>query len=214
MGYNNDDCRFDVDLTEYKKGGHAVDINLAPIKALAPEFKVQSKLPSIGIPEDIKKFVKPLLNNLSHKILFLNLTAGMPARHWDPQNWIELLDLLSQNEDYDILVNTYGMPKDEVSSLKDKFSNIFFFPRKLEQLELVEVIRRSSVVISPDTSVIHMASAFNVPVVNLMNNVEWNIERFAPLSEKQRVLISEEKNSLKGITPDTVYRAFLDLMNQ
>jgi hypothetical protein len=58
-----------------------------------------------------------------------------------------------------------------------------------------------------------MASAFDVPVVDMFTNVEWNIKRFAPLSKKSRSLISEDRDSLKGITPDTVYRAFEELLN-
>lgn len=79
-------------------------------------------------------------------------------------------------------------------------------------MEIAEIVKHSAGVISPDTAIIHMASAFNVPVVGLYTDVKWNLDRFAPLSDKQRILISPDKDSIKQITPDIVYRALMDII--
>lgn len=213
-GYNNDDCRFDVDLVDHKKGIHAVDINLAPLNALEPDFTAKSKLPSIYIPEDIQNEVMPFLEPLTKKRIFINLSVGKTNRKWGKENWKELLSLLTKDGSYDIILNAYGgsdreMAQEIIKELDSERIHLY----SGQYMEIAELARNSATVISPDTAIIHLASAFNVPVVDLFTDVKWNIERFAPLTDKNRILISGDKDSLKGITPDTVYRAFQDVIN-
>ena len=211
-GYCKDDCLFDIDLAMYREGDHAVDINLAPMKALASDFTTRSKTPSIDIPGDTSGKVNEFLAPLKEKKILVNLSAGKTNRVWGKENWKELLTLLLKEGNYSIIVNAYGSGDKEMANelrIELDSSNIQVYSG--EYMEIAEIVKHSAGVISPDTAIIHMASAFNVPVVGLYTDVKWNLERFAPLSEKQRILISPDKDSIKHITPDIVYRALMDI---
>ncbi len=213
-GYCKDDCLFDVDLALFREGGHAVDINLAPLKALAPEFAIQAKLPSIDVPDDVSEKTAAFLRSLNDKIVFVNLSAGKKNRVWGIENWKELLSQLAKGGNYSIIVNAYGSgDKEMANELNKELDKVNIHIYSGEYMEIAGIVKHSAVVISPDTAIIHMASAFNVPVVGFYTDVMWNLDRFSPLSDKNRILISDDKDSLKGITPDTVYRAFQDLID-
>ncbi len=213
LGFNHGEPKpvFDIDLTNLNYGNHAVDINLSPINALKSDFIPDSRFPDIVIPEYIKNDVSGLFTISNGKFIFINLAAGMPARLWGEDNWLEFIKRVVK--DYNLIINTYGVNPNEIFELKNQLSGNIFWLENLSYLKMAEFIRISDAVISPDTSAIHMASAFNIPVIDLMNNVEWNIERFAPLSKKQKILISDDPDSLKTITPDEVHRAFVELLN-
>lgn len=213
IGFNHDEPEplFDIDLTTIQSGNHAVDINLSPLKALNSGFSVDSRMPDIGIPEKIMDEIHNRFINIQGNKVFINLSAGMPARMWGKDNWINFIKRIEGN--YSLIVNSYGIDSKELLDIKNQISDNINWLDNLTPLELAEVINISDIVISPDTAAIHMASAFNKPVIDLMNNVEWNIERFAPLSEKQKILVSGESNSLETITPDDVHRALDELLN-
>ncbi|MEZ4692287.1 MAG: glycosyltransferase family 9 protein [Ignavibacteria bacterium] len=54
-------------------------------------------------------------------------------------------------------------------------------------------MRNSNIVISPDTSIIHICSAYNMPVIGIYPDAKWNLEKFYPLSDKKEVVVSETK---------------------
>jgi len=78
-------------------------------------------------------------------------------------------------------------------------------------LELAEIVRNARLIITPDTSLVHIASCFNVPIVAVYHKVEWNIKRFAPLSDKKAVLISSEENKI-SIDTDKVCAAINEMI--
>ena len=212
LGYNNDDNLFDIDLAEYKIGIHAVEINLTPLKVLAPFFTIESKRPTLFIPGKAKEKVKPFLNEIPGKKTLLNISAGKTNRIWGREKWKKLLELFNEDDEWSIIINAYGYDDKEVAKMlieQVKNKNIYWYSGKY--MEIAEIVKYCNAVISADTSIVHMASAFNVPVVDMFTNVKWNIERFAPLSDKSEIIVSEDKDSLKTITPEMVFRALQEL---
>lgn len=210
VGYNFDKKAFDIDLSGKEVGKHAVDIYMTPMKALNPSFESLSNTPVIEISDEVKENVKSLLEGSANNI-FINLSAGQQTRYWSIDKWIEVVYGINELGNYTFLLNTHGLNETGQNKLKSLLNVKLILLDHLSQLELAEAIRNSKAVISPDTSAIHIASAFNIPVIDLMTNVPWNTERFAPLSGKQKILISNDENSLDSITPDQVITAFNEL---
>jgi ADP-heptose:LPS heptosyltransferase len=211
LGYNFDEKIFEYDLSGKEIGKHAVDIYLTPVKVLNPAVDFQFTSPIIDISHDSKVNISDLLKDCG-ECIFINLSAGQPARQWNINNWVEAINGMGDSNTYTFLLNTYGLTENELNLLSSSIKQKYTILDHLTQLELAESIRRSKIVISPDTSAIHFASAFNIPAIDLMNNVPWNIERFAPLSDKHKVLISNNENSLDSITPKQVITAFKELV--
>jgi ADP-heptose:LPS heptosyltransferase len=75
-------------------------------------------------------------------------------------------------------------------------------------IETAEVIRKSDLVISPDTSVIHICSAFNIPVIGIYPDVKWNLEKFYPMSVFREVIVSGNKNDIGDVKSDQIINSF------
>ena len=63
-------------------------------------------------------------------------------------------------------------------------------------------------IISPDTSIIHICSAFNIPVIGIYPDVAWNLEKFYPLSEKKEIIISGNRNNISDVNSDQIVDSF------
>ena len=77
----------------------------------------------------------------------------------------------------------------------------------LQQFDLADLV------ISPDTSVIHVACAFNKPLVAIYTNNLENFERWRPISNHYHVIFSDYENSLKDINIDKIIKKSSELIS-
>lgn len=202
IGYNSDKKLFDIALNDYKNGNHAVQINTAPLYYLKPDFVPFYERPVLdSFLKDKSRFKKI--------DVLINISPGLPSRDWTPDNWKKLIESI---QEYTSNIRVIYDKNNEVTAdylnhnLSKKISiNKYSLTKKIKEIYL------SRLVISPDTSIIHMASAFNVPVIGLYNKVEWNLERFKPLSDKSEVIISDNPESINSIKPEEVVKKFKEL---
>lgn len=69
------------------------------------------------------------------------------------------------------------------------------------------------VVITPDTSFVHIASAFNIPTVGIFTNNEKNLTGWAPRSERHVVIQPElPGDSIRGFSIEDTVAAALDML--
>ena len=204
-GFNFDSKIYDIDLNEFYQppcNEHTIYINLAVLKYFGMDIKDNVK-PIVFIPEDVSKFVENRIKYILGKIILLNISSGNEIRFWSRENWIMLIDNLKSHNSVIIT----GIRKDEeiVRSIFSgcKGKNVFYFISR-SVLEFAELIKRCDLLISPDTSAVHFASCFDTPIVALFNKVEWNYKRFAPLSTKQKVFISDSPVSMESINVEDV----------
>lgn len=202
IGYNNDKKLFEISLADHKKGDHAVQINTAPLYYLKADFTPEFKAPVLD------SFIKEK-RDLKKIDILINITPGLSSREWEAENWKKLIEYLQQ---YTSNIRVMYDRNNELiadylnSQLRKKIS-----VKRYSLIKKIKEIYHSRLVISPDTAIIHIASAFNTPVIGLYNNVEWNLERFKPLSEKSTVLISQDAESINSITPEQVLEAYKKL---
>jgi len=206
IGFNFDKIVFDVNLNDYKTGEHRVDINLTPINYLCKEKRFRIVRPLIEIPEQDKINIKQRLEKITGNKLLINVSAGIESREWSTENWVNVTKniksgvnvfLAGQEKDYDRIKSIIDESK------RDKMH----FVETKTVFEFAELIKDCDLLVTPDTSAVHLASCFNTPIVCLYNSVEWNRKKFSPLSEKQVILISKEENSINSIMPEAVLKA-------
>ena len=206
VGFNINHDAFGVNLKDYIKGTHKIDINLSPVNYLAKDREFVRTLPSIDIPLRDSENVKQRISAISgHKIL-LNLSAGLSTRDFSIDKWKEIIKgldskhsiiLTGEKKDYDKII-------DIIKSLQ--LGNVFFVETN-SIFELAELIRNSNLLVTPDTSAVHIASCFNTPIVCFFHSVKWVRIKFAPLSSLQKVIVSDSENSFDSITPSSIISA-------
>lgn len=115
------------------------------------------------IPESIDKAGKFIDENFTKgsSILGINISAGSDARFWGIERYKRLINSLFS---YKIEILILAAPKDE-----DKVNLIgypkYFLSDSFD--EFAAIISKLSIMFSPDSAAIHLASAFNVPVFGL-----------------------------------------------
>jgi ADP-heptose:LPS heptosyltransferase len=206
LGFNFNKKVFDVNLNDYKAGEHRVDINLSPVNYLNKEKKRRNVRPVIDIPGKDKLSITQKLQEIKGKNILFNISAGIETREWLTDNWITI----AKNIQADTSVILAGQEKDyeriNLIIKESKRENIYFVETKTI-FEFAELIKDCDLLVTPDTSAVHLASCFNTPVVCLYNSVEWNRIKFSPLSDKQVILVSNDENSINSITTGEVLKA-------
>jgi ADP-heptose:LPS heptosyltransferase len=80
-------------------------------------------------------------------------------------------------------------------------------------LSAAALIKELDLIITPDTSIVHIASAFNKPIVSIHENNKYSYELFAPTSKLSRTVFSNSKNSLDGFSIDLLLSFGFELIN-
>ncbi|MEO6695243.1 MAG: glycosyltransferase family 9 protein [Ignavibacteria bacterium] len=214
LGYNFQKKIFDVSLNEYLSGDHAVEINLSPVSFFR---KINVKLdlkPSFTIPEAVSKKFQASFNSTKKNIL-INVSAGSESRYWSKENWLNLIKKISINKNYAFKIIGMESDKELIDFIVEGSEDAEIQFLKTENiLETSAAVIKSYVIITADTSIVHICSAFDKPVLALFPNVEWNFKKFKPLSKYSGSILSPNGNSMRGIKPDEVKEEFLKLVEK
>jgi ADP-heptose:LPS heptosyltransferase len=176
------------------------------------------------------------------KIILINISVNVMERFWPVKSWRELIYYFSQatekplisnfseskdslniqtrpersrrafqNEDLQFVVTYLKNDIESAEMIVKDFKNaIIFHDRNLNDLSAI--VEKSDLVISPDTSLIHFASAFNKPTVALFQNVEWNYNKFKPLNEHSITLMPEVNETVEKIEPGRVIEVVKEIL--
>ncbi len=213
FGFNFEKNIFNVSLNDYKSGNHAVNINLSPVNYFKNTKDKITIRPFYEIPQSVRKTidkhikVKPGIKNIA-----VNVSAGNRSRYLQKEKWNVIINKIHQTNLYNF--NLIGMEEDmEIIDyiLDDAMGTRIHYLKSKSIIETSEIVRRNDIIITPDTSIVHICSAFNKPVIALYPDVKWNFEKFAPLSDKHEAIISTKANSIEDIKADEVVERFKNL---
>jgi ADP-heptose:LPS heptosyltransferase len=105
-----------------------------------------------------------------------------------------------ENIDIQIIILTSPKNHQAVSKLvKDMDLNyvaVGFKTRTI--LDVAGLIKHLDLIISPDTSIVHIASAFNKPIVSIHEKNQDSYQLFSPTSSLTRTVFSPRENSING----------------
>ena len=137
------------------------------------------------------------------------------------ENEIHSADVLKIIEGFssipDVIIILLHKPEERqwAEGLINKTSSEYTFlsPTTRSVLDVAAIIDLADLVISPDTSVIHVACAFNKPLVAIYTNNLENFERWRPISNHYHVVFSDYENSLKDINIDKIIKKSSELIS-
>ena len=141
------------------------------------------------------------------EVIGINLSASNIYKSWSSENYRELLKKL-QNR---VIVFALPDKRDEKERLEKEFPRVIPSPMTPSINDVAFLVKRLKCLITPDTSLVHLASCFNIPVVALYRTPR-DYARFPAYSDKQKILISET-GLTDDITPEQVWEDFQALLN-
>ncbi|MBK9099892.1 MAG: hypothetical protein IPM14_17670 [bacterium] len=178
-----------------------------------------------------KSYLKPVLylgENESHvvtkeiqkyrdnkKIISINISAGAPIRYWPEKKWIELMNRICEDStNWLFIILSEKRDKQQKELILQQIDTNRIIPAAFDSFQhYAACIKNSDVLITPDTAAVHIASAFNVPVIAIYPNYEWNFKSWQPLSTHFRSIQAKEEN-ISNVSVEEVYQSFISLTSE
>jgi ADP-heptose:LPS heptosyltransferase len=157
--------------------------------------------------KDLEKIESLLPSGKSIKLLGLFPGAGNPSRRWSLQKFAETADKFSRNKNTQTVVFLGPEEKDLRAEIEEKFSGETLIIDNLSLLEFVAALSKLSVLISNDTSAIHLGAIVGAPIVLVMDKRAPTT--YLPLAKKIRLV---NNDTIDRIKTDEVLRATLEML--
>ena len=153
------------------------------------------------------KFLSGLRKDHARPLVGVNLSAGQPNRIWPTEKFAELVRRLIDSETKPYVVVTFDpadRPRGEqvVAGLPDSAALV---PSGLDLIDVSAIISKLDLLITPDTSLVHIARSFLVPVVGLYNGAYRNLYLWQPYRQVEGVVVSPHIDLIADITVDEVF---------
>ena len=174
----------------FEEGCHVVKNYLKYAEYLGIDTsEFQTDLPKFE-PTVSEKVVKYLSNLDKNKpIVVLAPTTTWDGKHWDKDNWKELVSKISNK--YNLVFTGVEKDRDYVEYIRQDFG--ISLVGKTNLLELIELFRMADLVISLDSGSTHLAWATSKPKI-LSIHCCTPKELYAPIGEKSKYLALGTKN--------------------
>jgi ADP-heptose:LPS heptosyltransferase len=184
--------------TEKPKNSHFRDIWLNTLNPF--NVKPESKKYDFFCTDQQKKKAINFLLQFQNKITIgVNLEGAVKGKRITPDKLKAICRGLYQaNKDVQIiLLSSPKTYKDVIRLSKNMELPYVFSSYKTESIiDVAALIQNLQLIITPDTSIVHIASAFNVPIVSIHENNNDSYQLFAPKSQYSKTVFAQ---SVKGI---------------
>ncbi|WGE32718.1 glycosyltransferase family 9 protein [Actinobacillus genomosp. 2] len=153
------------------------------------------------VPQDEKsdKVIKDyLLNKRLEHFIALNLFGAGSARRFSDEKITELLNYLHKNSDKPIILLTFPEVTSKLKQIASRFENVFVYENTQTVFDTIELIRHSDVLISPDTSTVHIAAGLSKQIIGFYSSDEQNFIHWHP-NNKAKTNILRFKQSVNDL---------------
>ena len=168
---------------------------------LAYLIKLGLKKENIDVSYDIylkdEKKYEAFFNEIKEsKKLILNPYGASKHKSFNIETLENIITYL-KDKDIAIILTYFGDKYKELEFLEKKYKYVYI-PKKIESiLDTAILIKKSDYVISPDTSIVHIASAFNKKMITVYppKGGKYGVDHlvWAPKSEYSRVIFCKDK---------------------
>jgi ADP-heptose:LPS heptosyltransferase len=140
-----------------------------------------------------------------------NLSAGAPVRQWSLGRHEAFLRLFTEQFPFmRVVVSSASAERPIADALAATFPALRVLPATDEILQLCAYFEGIDAVITPDTSISHIATAFQKPLVALYTHHSAG-PQWMPFALPHRALIADGDLPVESIAPERVLAAFVDL---
>jgi ADP-heptose:LPS heptosyltransferase len=188
IGHSNP---FHVGLYDYlidlPSNTHESEKNLSLLGVINPDTRSKQSKPYLP-PLPVSRGITAFLENLQPgRCIGINISAGHSGGHRSVNQWSELIRSFP-NESF--IIFSAPEDSDEKRELEQKNSNVRHSPSTKNLNEVGEIVKFLKILITPDTSLIHVASCFNTPLIGLYRKTLVDHNQFGPLSQLQDIILS------------------------
>lgn len=217
IGYNlKNNKHYDIGVPTMKenKDLHFTLRHFQALKPLGIDAPEKIPLPELFTSESSKEYVSEFISSIpDKKLAVINISASKENKMWQKDKWISTLrkaDFSGWN------VVLTSAPKEfpicaEISEIA-KFP-FLFKTKKMD--DVISLIRKAELLITPDTSLVHVASAFNTIMIGLFSGLNEQYKKFKPLMDDFIVIRAKQGDpGIQSIESDAVIEILNDLLEE
>lgn len=119
----------------------------------------------------------------------INLSGSRIERNWTTEKWISFLQQIA-GDCPSIIIIAAPAEKERAIQIAEAVNNAVYLETK-SIIEVYSIVKKANLVISPDTSIVHIAAAFDKPLLGLYSKNSLNNAKFHPLSTVYEVAMDE-----------------------
>jgi len=190
---------------------HIVDASLRLLEPFGVVVEPEDRFVPPHVRPESARVMEAFLQSCGHSperpLIGLNLSAGRPNRIW-PEESVEQLctSLLDALDGLTLVIITTPDDRSRGERLAVvRRGAVRLVPAGLGLGEVSALISNLDLLISPDTSLIHIARSFKVPVVGLYNRARKNFRHWRPYRQPDGVVMSDHPDTIYDITPQRVF---------
>jgi len=210
----NELSMYDV-YTEKLKNRHFRDIWL---ETLSPfNIKPKSNHYDLFCSDFQKKIAQNFLSNFPKKFLIgINLEGAVKGKKIEDEDLEKICRGLNEaNKNIQIIIlsspNKYQSYEEKIKNIALDYVVMSYKTDTI--MDVAALITKLDLIITPDTSIAHIASTFNKPIVTIHENNKDSYVLFAPTSELSRTVFSKSKNNLTGFSIISLLSYCFELIN-
>ena len=186
--------------TEKLKGQHFRDIWLATLKPFG--VKPKSNVYDLFITDTQQKQAQNFIKQYSSKFLVgINLEGAVKGKKIKfSELWQICQGLHKANNNIQVIIlTTPGNLQSIYEKVTEGSLDYVVTSYKTDTiLDAAALISQLDLIITPDTSIVHIASAFNKPIVTIHENNQDSYQLFSPTSSLNKTVFAPKKDTLEG----------------
>ncbi len=142
----------------------------------------------------------------------VNISAGGPNREWGTDRYLAVCRSLKSMGLVPLVVSA-PCHREMAEAMGRALEGILVPPPTPTILHLSAILKGVVLLVSPDTSVIHLAASMGIPVVGMYLPFDPTLPKWYPWEVQNVILMADDQFSLDSIHPDTVADAVRSLLS-
>lgn len=200
-----------------KESTHLVERYAYLLKTSGLEITDEITRPIIYLDKSIEERITSELSKLkqNHKLIGLNISSGAPIRKYNVENWIKLISSLTdKHKEIKILILFDSQDVKDAEHILNSFKGDLVIKTKCNTFQrFAATIKNLDLLITPDTSAVHVCSALQIPVIALYPNTKWSNVSFAPYKTIYKTITSKTEE-IKDIPIQKIETAFEEIIKE
>ncbi|MCP4684283.1 MAG: glycosyltransferase family 9 protein [bacterium] len=178
--------------------------------------EVNHYAPPYVVPEEMAKVDEFIAGRLGETLIGFNLSAGKPNRIWSDERAEQTCrELMTRSEGVRIILITAPSDRTRGEKLQEALEGrVSLVPAGKSLTWVSGLISRLTLLISPDTSLIHIARSYRVPVVGLYSLAPKNFRRWRPFEQPDGAVVSGHEDDIYDITADQITTRAIEILKR
>ncbi len=216
IGFNPDGRRnFDTPIPgeSDNRGLHIVARHFRALEPLGIASPDPLPRPELFEDADSKEYVNKFAVEIgAERLVVVNISASQPKKMWPAAKWIEFLKSVDRRDAAWAL--SFAPPEAEIAREIGAESNIYIF-RSRSMNDVISLVARSALVVTPDTAIVHVAAAFDRPLVAMFAGLsEFNRKFYPQSSRKELAMAATGAPGIRDIEVNELIRAYENLAGE